>query len=362
MERPSLRQDVLIPFKRGFLVFVDSARFMLHMRPLRRLAIAGAIVQIVWIGLVLLLVEVLFEGPLVVLGIRAPSSVQGLLGFFGVCLALLCFPVIGPVAAAMQMRVAEHIRAFAKNESSPWPGAKNWLLVIVLQMPYFFRRLFIFGAVASGVAIIVGVMVPGGPSPLQLVVQAASVLAVLAVDTLISLDRSRWTVLELVRGHWPDIAGYIVGLWCVSMFGLVPWLAPLLPIAAENLLRGMSRPDVRRKMLREPAAPSQGKFVRVDPRVADRIRTRYQRLGEEDIAWTYSAPDTTNTRFEAIWLASDRLGHQHVVALAPTDRWGRVHAHSAREFWLMATRHAGEFRYSDLHRIGERFAGPFPID
>jgi hypothetical protein len=293
----------------------------------------------------------------VALGTDVPWAIHILVGVAGVFILLFCFPGIGPIAATIRIRAAEYTRALAEKSSPPRRDVLWWSGTIIQQLFYLFPRLMAQGIVLAAVTLIVGAAFPGGPSALQFIAQSMVVLAVLAVFTLTALEQSRGDVLELLRGRWPDIAGYVVGAWCLTLCGLAPWLSTLLAVAGESLVSRIDPPAVSQ------APAPKARFVRFDPEVVQRVWRSYERLVErlgDNIKWTHAAPDTRNMRLEAITIRADRIWEERLLALLPTDKLGRVHAESARQFWLLRTTDTAPFYYRAMPS-GE-FAGPFQIE
>jgi hypothetical protein len=116
------------------MAFIEAARLIVRSPPLSRLTLAGAIAHVAWIWIVLIFAEGMSNRRWVALGTGVPLAIHILVGVAGVLILLLCFPGIGPVAAAIRIRAAEYTRALTENGWPPRRDVLWWSETIVQQL------------------------------------------------------------------------------------------------------------------------------------------------------------------------------------------------------------------------------------
>jgi hypothetical protein len=352
----------LAGFSKGFASFVEGARLLWVVRGLRRLALASTLVTLYFVATVLLLLQGFERGRLVALGDDVPRAWSTALMVWSMFALLLTFPVLGPISSALQSAAAERTRAaFAGRSLSP-AGLGTWFFSVLGELMRFHARMLILSLAALVSVLSVVLVVPESMPRLRGLLSLGVSLSLFALSALFRGLRGTVPRAELLR-RWPEVVGFVLGSWCLTLFGLGPWFVVLNVVSAEVFRARLRNPDaaVNVSALREPEPyPSAddrhtATHGRIPNDVANRVRRRYERV-ERTLVWNAEPPK--NVRYEYLALRSDpRPGEYQIGALLPTNEDDTLLLGEPIRFWVVVSDRApDDGRYRRF--MDDRFAGP----
>jgi hypothetical protein len=338
---------------RGFTSFVEGARLLWAIRGLRWLALASTLVTLYFLATVLLLLEGFERGRLVALGDDVARGWSTALMVWSVFALLFTFPVLGPISSALQGAAAERTQAAFAGHSLPAAGFWAWFVAVVGELARFHQRMLLL---SLGTALTVLTVVLVVPESMPRVRGWLSLLLSLSLYALNALFRGlagAVTRAELLR-RWPECVGFVLGSWCLTLFGLGPWFVVLNSVSAEVFRMRLRDPkaSVDVSGLREPQPITYGP---IPNDVAERVRRRYERM-ERTLTWDAEPPK--NVRYEYLALSGDpRPGEYQIGALLPTNEDDTLNLTEPIRFWVVVSdRSPDDGRYRRF--MDDRFAGP----
>ena len=349
---------------KGFTSFVEGARLLWALRGLRRLALASAIVTLYFVATVLLLLEGFERGRLVGLGDDVARGWSTALMVWSIFALLFTFPVLGPISAAIQGAAAERARAALSGHSLSTAGLWTWLFAVLNELARFHRRMLVLSLGTLVTVLSVVLIVPEDMPRLRGLLSLFWSLSLFALHALFRGLAGTVPRAELLR-RWPELAGFVLGSWCLTLFGLGPWFVILNVVSAEVFRMRAKNPDAKVDVsdLREhepskgarehePRRASQGP---IPNDIAERVRRRYERL-ERTLTWNAEPPK--NVRYEYLALRSDpRPGEYQIGALLPTNEDDTLVLTEPIRFWVVVSERApDDGRYRRF--MDDRFAGP----
>jgi hypothetical protein len=349
---------------RGFTSFVEGARLLWALRELRWLALASTLVTLYFLTTVLLLLEGFERGRLTVLGDDVARGWSTAFTVWSLFVLLFTFPVLGPISSALQSAAAERTHAAFAGFSPPRPGLREWLIAVLGELARFHRRLLMLSLATLLSVLSLVLAVPENMPRLRGLLSLLSSLALFALHTLLLRLSGAVPRAELLR-RWPELVGFVLGSWCLTLFGLGPWFAILNVVSAEVFRARLRDPEASVDVsgLREPEPL--GTSARRDWRptrpgaipneLAQRVRHRYERM-EHHLSWDAEPPK--NVRYEYLPLRSDpRPGEYQIGALLSTNEDDTLNFTEPIRFWVVVSDQApddGRYRrFAD-----DRFAGP----
>jgi hypothetical protein len=348
---------------RGFTSFVEGARLVWAIRGLRWLAFSSTLVTLYFLATVLLLLEGFERGRLVVLGDDVARGWSTGLTVWSVLALLFTFPVLGPISSALQSAAAERTQAAFAGLSLPGAGLRAWFVAVLGELARFHQRMLVLSlgtlVTVLSVVLLVPESMPRWRGLLSLVVS----LSLFALHTLFRGLAGTVPRAELLR-RWPELLGFVLGSWCLTLFGLGPWFVILNAVSAEVFRMRLRDPkaSVNVSGQREPE-PSIGATGHRHPTthgpipndVASRVRRRYERA-ERTLTWDAEPPK--NVRYEYLPLRSDpRPGEYQIGALLPTNEDDTLNLTEPIRFWVVVSDRApDDGRYRRF--MDDRFAGP----
>jgi len=349
-------------FLKGFASFVEGARLLWALPGLRRLALASSLVTLYFVATVLLLLEGFERGRLVALGNDVPRAWSTALMVWSVFALLFTFPVLGPISSALQGAAAERTRAAFAGLSLPPAAPGTWFFAVLGELMRFHARLLMLslGAVIGVLSVVL--VVPESMPRLRGLLSLVLSLALFALSALFRGLRGTVPRAELVK-RWPELVGFVLGSWCLTLFGLGPWFVVLNAVSAEVFRARLRNPDasVNVSALREPE-PNVSIYDRyatlrgrIPNEVITRVRRRYE-SAERTLTWDAEPPK--NVRYEYLALRSDpRPGEYQIGALLPTNEDDTLRLTEPIRFWVVVTDRApDDGRYRRF--MDDRFAGP----
>jgi hypothetical protein len=346
---------------RGFTSFVEGARLSWALRGLRRLALASTIATLYFLATVLLLLEGFERGRLVVLGEDAGRGWSTALMVWSVFALLFTFPVLGPISSAIQGAAAERTRAAFAGVSLPPAGLRTWFSAVLGELLRFHQRMLLlsFGTLVTVLAVVL--VVPESMPRLRGLLSLVLSLALYALNVLFRGLAGAVPRTELLR-RWPELVGFVLGSWCLSLFGLGPWFVVLNAVSAEVFRMRLRDPKagVDVNALRDPetsegASDARATRGRIPNDLANRVRRRYERA-ERTLTWNAEPPK--NVRYAYLPLRSDpRPGEYQIGALLPTNEDDTLNLTEPIRFWVVVSDRApDDGRYRRF--MDDRFAGP----
>jgi hypothetical protein len=325
------------------------------LRGLRRLALASALVTLWFVATVLLLLEGFERGRLTLLGDRVARGWSTALTIWSMFVLLFTFPVLGPLSSALQGAAAERTRAAFAGLSLPQPGLREWFIAVLGELARLHRRLLMLSLATLLSVLSVVLVVPESMPRLRGLLSLLLSLLLFALHALLLRLPGAVPRAELLR-RWPEVVGFVLGSWCLTLFGVGPWFVILNVVSAEVFWVRLRDPNVRVDLsgVREPP-PSLGTDGPIPSDVAQRVRDSYERM-ERGLTWDAEPPK--NVRYEYLPLRSDpRPGEYQIGALLPTSGDDTVNLTEPIRFWVVVCEQApsdGRYRrFSD-----DRFAGP----
>jgi hypothetical protein len=338
---------------RGFASFVEGARLLWTLRELRRLVFVSTLVTVYFLATVLLLLEGFEEGRLVVLGDDVARGWSTALTTWSVFVLLFTFPVLGPISSALQSVAAARTQAAFAGLSLPRVALREWLMLVLSELVRLPLRMLLLSLAALPGVFVVLLLVPESMPRLRGVLSLFMSLALVAVHVLLI----RWPKVvpraELWR-KWPELVGFVLGSWCLTLFGLGPWFVILNVVSAEVFWMRLRDPNasVDVSSLRQWQPPAHGP---IPYDVVQRVRHRYESM-ERTLTWDAEPPK--NVRYEYLHLAGDpRPGEYQIGALLPTNEDDTLNLTEPIRFWVVVgyqSHDDGRYRrYMD-----DRFAGP----
>lgn len=348
---------------RGFTSFVEGARLVWTLRAVRRLALASTLVTLYFLATVLLLLEGFERGRLVMLGDDVARGWSTALLVWSVFALLFTFPVLGPISSALQGAAAERTRAAFAGFSAAPAGLSAWFFAVLGELVRFHRRMLLLslGTLLSVLAVVL--LIPESMPRLRGLLSLVSSLALYALHTLFSRLAGSVPRAELWR-RWPELVGFVLGSWCLTLFGLGPWFVILNAVSAEVFRMRLRDPEasVDVSQLREAdssvdAGGARGPVTQgpIPNDVAERVRRRYERV-ERTLKWDAEPPK--NVRYEYLPLRSDpRPGEYQIGALLPASEDDTLNLTEPIRFWVVVSERApDDGRYRRF--MDDRFAGP----
>ncbi|HEX6276251.1 MAG TPA: hypothetical protein VFZ53_24595 [Polyangiaceae bacterium] len=348
-------------FLKGFTSFVEGARLLWTLRGLRRLTLASTLVTLYFLATVLLLLEGFERGRLVALG-DASRAWSTALMVWSVFALLFTFPVLGPISSALQGAAAERTRAAFAGLSLPPAAPGRWFFAVLGELMRFHARMLMLslGAVVTVLAVVL--VVPENMPRLRGLLSLVLSLSLFALSALFRGLRGTVPRAELLK-RWPEVAGFVLGSWCLTLFALGPWFVVLNVVSAEVFRARLRNPDasVNASALREPepnVSDGEGhaaRHGRIPSDVAHRVRRRYESV-ERTLTWDAEPPK--NVRYEYLALRSDpRPGEYQIGALLPTNEDDTLRLTEPIRFWVVVSERApDDGRYRRF--MDDRFAGP----
>lgn len=350
---------------RGFSSFVEGARLLWALGELRRLAFASTFVTLYFLATVLLLLEGFERGRLTALGDHVARGWSTALVVWSVFVLLFALPVFGPISSALQAAAAERTAAAFAGLSLPRPRWRDWFLAVLGELIGFHRRWLMLSLATLASVLAVVLLVPESMPRARGLLSLLVSLLLFALHTLL-LRLSRATPPAALLRRWPEVVGFVLGSWCLTLFGLGPWLVILNVVSAELFSMRLRDPEAKvdARSLRHLAATAEANARRGSPEaphgripgdVARRVRHRYERT-EQALVWDTEPPK--NVRYEYLPLRSDpRPGEYQVGALLPTNEDDTLNLEEPIRFWVVASDRApddGRYRrFTD-----DVFAGP----
>ncbi|HEY3495730.1 MAG TPA: hypothetical protein VGK73_13625 [Polyangiaceae bacterium] len=346
---------------RGFSSFVEGARLSWTIAGLRRLALASSLVTLVFIGTVLLLLEGFERGRLVALAnVAKPWSTA--LTIASAFVLLFAFPVLGPLSSAIQGVAAARTRAAFDGGLLPGLGVKAWFGAVVGELAQLHRRWVTLSLGTLRAVLPISLLVPADMTRLRALLSLLVSLALFALHALFRRLEGTVPVPELLR-RWPELVGFVLGSWGLTLFGLGPWFVVLDVVSAEVFRVRLRAPgasvDVKslgeqpsETRVRAPHAAGQG---RIPEDIAARVHRRYERA-EPHLTWNAEPPK--NVRYEYLPLRADpRPGEYQIGALLPTNEDDTLNLSEPIRFWVVVSDRApDDGRYRRF--MDDRFAGP----
>ncbi len=349
----------LAGFAKGFTSLLLGARLSWKLRGVRRLVLASTLVTIYFLATVLLLLEGFERGRLVILGENVAKGWSTALAAWSVFALLFTFPVLGPISSALQGAAAERTRAAFQGVSLPGAGLGAWLVAVLGELTRLHRRLLTLSLGTAATVLGVVLLVPDDMPRLRGWLAWFSSLSLFAVHALFHGVSGTVPRAALLR-RWPEIAGFVLGSWCLTLFGLAPWFVILNVVSAEVFRMRLRDPDagVDVNHLREPSGSGESHATPQGPiprDVAKRVRRRYERV-ERTLTWDAEPPK--NVRYEYLPLRSDpRPGEYQIGALLPTNEDDTLDLSEPIRFWVVVSDRApDDGRYRRF--MDDRFAGP----
>jgi hypothetical protein len=343
----------------GFTSFVEGARLSWALRGLRWLALASTIATLYFLATVLLLLEGFERGRLVVLGDvgRGWSTALVVWSLFAL---LFTFPVFGPISSAIQGAAAERTRAAFAGFSVPPAGWRAWCFAVLGELVRFHQRLLLLSLATLVTVLSVVLIVPESMPRLRGLLSLVLSLALYALNVLFRGLACAVPRAELLR-RWPELVGFVFGSWCLTLFGLGPWLVVLNAASAEVFRMRLRDPkaSVDVSALRDPETSASDReratHGPIPNDVANRVRRRYERV-ERTLTWNAEPPK--NVRYEYLPLRSDpRPGEYQIGALLPTNEDDTLDLTEPIRFWVVVSDRApDDGRYRRF--MDDRFAGP----
>jgi hypothetical protein len=342
-------------FLRGFTSFVEGARLLWALGGLRRLALASTLVTIYFLATVLLLLEGFERGRLVVLGDDVAKGWSTALTVWSIFALLFTFPVLGPISTALQSAAAERTRAAFAGLSPSSAGLQGWFVAVLGEVGRFHQRML---TLSLGALLTVGsvvLVIPEDMPRLRSLLSLGLSLVLYALHTLFRGLSGAVPRAELLR-RWPELVGFVLGSWCLTLFGLAPWFVILNVVSAQVFRMRLRDPqanvDVSGLREAEPNAEANG---RIPSDVARRVRRSYERV-ERTLTWDAEPPK--NVRYEYLPLKGDwRPGEYQIGALLPTNEDDTLNLAEPIRFWIVVSdRSPDDGRYRRF--MDDRFAGP----
>jgi hypothetical protein len=348
---------------RGFASFTEGTRLLWAVHGLRRLALASTIVTLCFLAAVLSLLQGFERRSLVALGDDPARGWSVALTVGSVFALLFTFPVLGPISSALQRAGAERTQAAFAGFSLPPAGLRTWFFAVLSELARFHTRMLMLslGTLISVLSVVL--IVPESMPRLRGLLSLVLSLSLFALNALFRGLAGTVSRAELSR-RWPELAGFVFGSWCLTLFGLGPWFVVLNVVSAEVLRMRLQNRDasVDVSALREPgpsasatddarhAAPG-----RIPNDIANRVRRRYERV-EHTLTWDAEPPK--NVRYEYLALRSDpRPGEYQIGALLSTNEDDTVNLTEPIRFWVVVSERApDDGRYRRF--MDDRFAGP----
>lgn len=347
---------------KGFTSFVEGARLTWALPGLRWLVFSSTLVTLYFLATVLLLLEGFERGRLAMLGDDVAKGWSTALMTWSLFALLFTFPVLGPISSALQAAATERARAAFSGLSLAGDGLRAWFGRVLLELARFHRRLLTLSVGTLVTVLAVMLLVPEDMPRLRGLLSLAASLALFALSTLFHGLSGTASRAELLR-RWPELVGFVLGSWCLTLFGLGPWFVIVNAVSAEVFRMRLRDPEasVNVSGLRDPDENT-GSHARrathgtIPNDVAARVRRRYERV-ERNLE--YDAEPPKNVRYEYLPLRSDpRPGEYQIGALLPTNEDDTLNLSEPIRFYVVVSDQApndGRYRrYQD-----DRFAGPF---
>ena len=349
---------------KGFTSFVEGARLLWALPGLRRLALSSTIVTLYFLATVLLLLEGFEHGRLVALGDDVPRGWSTALTVWSMFALLFTFPVLGPISSALQSAAAERTQAAFAGRSLPPVGLGSWFLAVLGELARFHQRMLLLSLATLLSVLSVVLVVPESMPRLRGALSLALSFSLYALNALFRGLGGTVPRAELLR-RWPELVGFVLGSWCLTLFGLGPWFVVLNVVSAEVFRRRLQKSDARVdvSVLREPLPGADASGHDRHPithgpipnEIQNRVRRRYESV-ERTLTWDAEPPK--NVRYEYVALASDpRPGEYQIGALLPTNEDDTVNLTEPIRFWVVVSDRApNDGRYRRF--MDDRFAGP----
>ena len=346
---------------RGFTSFVEGARLSWGLRGLRRLTLVSTIITLYFLATVLLLLDGFERGRLVVLGDDVAREWSTALTVWSVFALLFTFTVLGPISSALQAAAAERTRAAFAGFLLPPAGLRGWFGAVLGELLRFHRRLLILSLGAALVLLTVVLVVPESMPRLRGSLALFLSLSLFALNTLFVRLAGAVPRAELLP-RWPELVGFVLGSWCLTLFGLGPWFVVLNVVSAEVFRMRLRDPkasvDVSGLSEPEPGAGGvrhSATHGAIPDDIVRRVRRRYEGV-ERKLTWDAEPPK--NVRYEYLALRSDpRPGEYQVGALLPTNEDDTLVLTEPIRFWVVVSDRApDDGRYRRF--MDDRFAGP----
>jgi hypothetical protein len=343
---------------RGFTSFVEGARLSWALRGLRWLVLASTLATLYFLATVLLLLEGYERGRLVVL-VDVGRGWSTALVVWSVFALLFTFPVFGPISSAIQSAAAERTRAAFRGLALPPAGLRAWFFAVLSELVRFHQRLLLLSLGTLVTVLSVVLIVPESMPRLRGLLSLVSSLALYALNVLFRGLAGAVPRTELLR-RWPELVGFVLGSWCLTLFGLGPWLVVLNAVSAEVFRMRLRDPKagIDVNALRDPETgegDQRATHGRIPNDVANRVRRRYERV-ERTLTWNAEPPK--NVRYEYLPLRGDpRPGEYQIGALLPTSEDDTLNLTEPIRFWVVVSDRApDDGRYRRF--MDDRFAGP----
>jgi hypothetical protein len=349
-------------FSKGFTSFFEGAQLLWALRGLRALALSSTIVTLYFLATVLFLLEGFEHGRLVAFGDDVARGWSTVLTVWSVFALLFTFPVLGPISSALQSAASARSRAALAGRELPPAGFGMWCFAVLGELTRFHRRMLMLSLGTLITVLFVVLIVPESTPRLRGFLSLAFSLSLYAINALFRGLAGAVPRAELWR-RWPEVVGFVLGSWCLTLFGLAPWFVILNVVSAEVFRARLQNPgvsiDVSALREPEPDASSHDRHAVTDGRIPTEIETRIRRRYEHlERTLTWNAEPPKNVRYEYLPLRTDpRPGEYQIGALLPTNEDGALDLTEPIRFWVVVSDRApDDGRYRRF--MDDRFAGP----